>query len=131
VDTFFPTEQALLEGLITPLAYLALIFAILKYGQSGLNALIAERDELSNNLDILYNFVFHSSDSLRAGGDLNKLMGFIAETLTDGTGADGTMILMVEDFEDVVKTYAVHGLFTPLEPVPEGYPVRWREYRTG
>lgn len=119
---FFPTDRALLEGLITPLAYMALIFAVLKYGQTGLNALIAERDELSNNLDILYNFVFHSSDSLRAGGDLNKLMDFIAETVIDGTRADGAMILMVEDFEDVVKTYAVRGLFTPLEPVPEEVP---------
>lgn len=119
---FFPTERALLEGLITPLSYLALIFAVLQYGQGGLNALIAERDELSNNLDILYNFVFHSSDSLRAGGDLNKLMGFIAQTLLEGTRADGAMILMVEDFEDVVKTYTVQGLFTPLEPVPDGIP---------
>jgi len=107
---------------VVPLSYLGFIFSALEYGAAGVRALSHERDEMAENIDTLYNFVLRSSDSLRAGGDLNKLMAFVAETLAEGSGADGSLVLMIDDFEDLVSAYALHGSFPPILAVPESVP---------
>lgn len=112
----FPGIQHIL---VIPLSYIFFILSALDYGRNGVRELIRDRDGLSDNLDILYGFVLHASDSLKAGGDLNKLMHYVAQTMAEGTNADGSLILMVEDYEDSVSSYALHGDFPPIIEVPE------------
>jgi len=118
----FPAALDAYHLAAVPFSYLGFIFSALEYGAAGVRALSHERDEMAENIDTLYNFVLHSSDSLRAGGDLGKLMGYVAETLTEGSDADGSLVLMIDDFEDLVSAYALHGSFPPILAVPESVP---------
>ncbi len=117
-----PDSDMLLNSIVLPASYLCFIFAALDYGYAGVSALIVDRDALAENIDTLYGFVLHSSDSLRAGGDLNKLMNYVAGTLAEESAADGSLVLMVDDFEDTVSAYALAGNFSPISEVPDEIP---------
>lgn len=111
-----------LHYFLYPLQYLAFIWLLLQYSNQEVELLIQDRDGLADNVDTLYNFVLNSSDALRSGGDLPKLMNFVAKTISEGTGADGVMTFLVDDFEDQVTAYAVYGVVPPLMEVPESVP---------
>lgn len=100
--------------------YLLLMAALLLYVKQEDNKLISDRDGLADNIDILYNFVLNSTDALHSGGDLNKLLDYVARTITEGTSADGTLILLVDDVEYVVSSRAAYGKVYPFIPLPEG-----------
>lgn len=118
----WPESDMVLNSLVIPASYLCFIFAALDYGYAGVSALIVDRDGLAENIDTLYGFVLHSSDALRAGGDLNKLMNYVARTLAEESAADGSLVLMVDDFEDSVSAYALSGNFSPISEVPDEVP---------
>ena len=125
---FLPEAPTVLHRLVIPLSYILFLAAILNYGKALERTLVQDRDALSDNIDTLYGFVLNASDSLRAGADLDKLMDYVAQTLAEETKATGSLVLMIDDFEDVVGTYAVHGDFPPISRVPDEVP-RNREGR--
>ncbi|HCM25223.1 MAG TPA: hypothetical protein DIC34_01515 [Treponema sp.] len=110
------------ERFALPLAYLAFLAASVEYGKKLEARIIKDRDYLADTIDALYGFVLNASDSLRAGADLSRLMNYVAETFATETRADGSLVLMVEDFEDAVAAYATHGNFPPLSAIPEEIP---------
>jgi sigma-B regulation protein RsbU (phosphoserine phosphatase) len=111
-----------MHNILLPLQYLGFIWLLLQYSKQEVELLIQDRDGLSDNVDTLYNFVLNSSDSLRSGGDLPKLMHFVAKTIAEGTESDGVMTFLVDDFEDQVTAYAVYGVVPPIMEVPESIP---------
>ncbi len=127
-DLFFPGAAIVLNRIVVPAAYVMYLAVILDYGKALERSLVVDRDALSDNIDTLYGFVLHASDSLRAGADLDKLMDYVAQTLAEETKASGSLVLMIDDFEDVVGTYAVYGDFPPISRVPDEVP-RTREGR--
>ncbi|MCX7656427.1 MAG: SpoIIE family protein phosphatase [Treponemataceae bacterium] len=100
--------------------YLLMIASLLLYIKQEDNKLISDRDGLADNIDILYNFVLNSTDALHSGGDLNKLLEYVAKTITEGTNAEGTLIFLVDDVEYVVSGRVVYGKVYPFIPIPEG-----------
>lgn len=123
-----PPAMGLLAGselvnlLGLPVAYLAFLRVVLAYTKALNDGLISERDYLSDTIETLYKFVLRASDSLRGSPDLTRLLDYVAETLHDETGADGAMILLVDDFEDSVSARSVFGSFTPISRRPEEVP---------
>jgi sigma-B regulation protein RsbU (phosphoserine phosphatase) len=119
----FATEASpILHRLVVPASYVFFLALMLEYGKKLEQTLVKDRDALSDNIDTLYGFVLRASDSLRAGADLDKLMDYVAQTLAEETRASGSMVLMIDDFEDVVGTYAVNGEFPPITMVPDEIP---------
>lgn len=110
------------EALAIPVAYLAVLYVILAYARSLNDGLISERDYLSDTIETLYKFVLRASDSFRGSPDLSRLLDYVAETFHDETNADGSMVLLVDDFEDSVSARAVFGAFTPISERPEEIP---------
>jgi len=119
ISLLLPSNKLLLNQFIIPLSYILLFYVLSDYRKSLDTVLIKDRDGLAENIDTLYGFVLRASDSLRAGGDLVKLMDYVSQTLAEETGADGSLVLMVDDFEDIVSAYALHGSFPPLSEIPE------------
>lgn len=111
-----------MHHLLVPLQYLGFFWLLLQYSNQEVALLIQDRDVLADNVDTLYNFVLNSSDALRSGGDLPKLMNFVAKTIAEGTESDGVITFLVDDFEDQVTAYAVYGVVPPLMEVPETVP---------
>ncbi|MCA1951139.1 MAG: SpoIIE family protein phosphatase [Treponema sp.] len=117
-----PFVYPILHIAVYPLQYLGFIWLLLQYSNQEVELLIQDRDRLSDNVDTLYNFVLNSSDALRSGGDLPKLMQYVAKTIAEGTESDGVLTLLVDDFEDQVTAYAIHGVFPPIMEIPESIP---------
>jgi len=115
-------SASVMHYILLPLQYLGFIWLLLQYSSQEVDLLIKDRDGLADNVDTLYNFVLNSSDALRSGGDLPKLMNFVAKTIAEGTESDGVMTFLVDDFEDLVTAYAVYGVVPPLMKVPDSVP---------
>jgi sigma-B regulation protein RsbU (phosphoserine phosphatase) len=107
------------DRLAAPLAYVLIMYVMLDYARALEERLLADRDYLSDTIDKLYNFVFHASDSLRGGVSLDGLLDYVSRSIMEETNADGSLVLMVDDFEDVVSVRAMHGSFAPISPIPE------------
>ncbi len=90
--------------------------------QSYRVALLAERDFLSGAMDTLYAFVLKASKALNGKTDMALLLEYVAETLADQTRADGALVLMVDDFDDLVVSKALVGAFPPIMALPEDLP---------
>lgn len=108
--------------ILLPIQYLGFLWLLLQYSNQEIDLIIQDRDGLAENVDTLYNFVLNSSDALRSGGDLPKLMNFVAKTIAEGTESDGVMTFLVDDFEDQVTSYAIYGVVPPLMEVPDSVP---------
>lgn len=122
ISAAFPGSAAVRHGLALPLSYLGYAVAAVEYGRRLQREILLDRDYLSDTIDTLYKFVLNASDSLKAGADLGKLMGYAAQTVKDETGADGALVLMVDDFDDVVGAQALCGDLSPVFPLPEDFP---------
>ena len=119
---FGPVLLPVVQHILYPLQYIGFIWLLLQYSSQEEQLLIQDRDGLAENVDTLYNFVLNSSDALRSGGDLPRLMNFVAKTIAEGTESDGVLTLLVDDFEDQVTAYAIYGVFPPIMEVPESVP---------
>jgi sigma-B regulation protein RsbU (phosphoserine phosphatase) len=119
IDLLEIPSTTLVQGIGYPLTYMGFLFLMLIYRNYEEQRLIHERDDLTNNIDTLYNFVLNSASALHAGSDINRLMEYVGKTLTEQTNADGALVLMVDDFEDQVTAQALYGDFSPIVSVPE------------
>lgn len=105
--------------IFAPLSLLAFIFVALDYARALQEKILSDRDYLSDTIDKLYGFVFHASSSLRGGVSLDGLLDYVARSLSEETNADGALVLMVDDFEDLVTVRAISGSFAPISAIPE------------
>ena len=62
------------------------------------------------------------SQSMRGGVKLEALLDFANRTLIENTGADGGIIFLVDDYEDVLNAKALSGDFPPPYKLPDDIP---------
>jgi sigma-B regulation protein RsbU (phosphoserine phosphatase) len=118
-----PGQNQILDRLVVPLSYLLFGAALVDYVRNLNLKLVTDRDGLAETIDSMYSFVLKASASVQGGGDLKSLMEYIAQTLAAESGAAGSLIMLVDDFDDAVTTAALHGNFPPISPLPDDLPV--------
>lgn len=119
VSLVLPTAEGLRDRLVSPLASLLILNAALHYARVFETKLLNERDYLTDTIDTLYGFVLRASDTLHGGADLDRLLNYVASTLREQTHADGSLVFMIDDFEDLVVAHVVHGDVPPIMSLPE------------
>lgn len=117
-----PAISPLRNSLAYPASAALLVASVAARARYFRQEILKERDFLSDAMDTLYGFVLRASESMHGGADLDRLLDYVAKTLAEQTGADGSLVLMVDDFDDVVATRALHGTFPPITALPEDLP---------
>jgi sigma-B regulation protein RsbU (phosphoserine phosphatase) len=73
----------------------------------------------STNLDSTFEFMQNLGSAITAKIDLPRVLEIIIASAVHNIGADAGAILMVDEYEDVLKVRATRGIYPPLAPVPE------------
>lgn len=80
------------------------------------------KENLRNIVDAGREFMIHSAAVFPENGELNSLLEYINNTLMQQTNADGGVILLLDDFEDVLAVKMLAGDFPPPYKLPEDLP---------
>lgn len=73
-------------------------------------------------VDIGQRFLEHVSDSLANDVNLVRLLDFVNETQIEATGADGGVIFITDDFDDIIVSKSFRGSFPPPYQLPLDLP---------
>jgi sigma-B regulation protein RsbU (phosphoserine phosphatase) len=105
--------------IVLPLVYVA-FFTILLITERF------EREELqrtirfySSSLDATYDFMENLGGAITAKIDLPRVMEIIIDSAVHSIGADSGAILMVDEYQDMLRVRATYGIYPPLLEVPE------------
>jgi sigma-B regulation protein RsbU (phosphoserine phosphatase) len=85
-----------------------------------------ERDEMtktiqfySSSLDSTYDFMENLGGAITAKIDLPRVMEIIIDSAVHSINADAGAILMVDEYQDVLRVRATYGIYPPLLEVPD------------
>jgi len=67
-------------------------------------------------------FISRISESMTGEINLIRLLDFINETLIENTSADGGVIFLADDFEDIITSKSFSGKFPPPYKLPQDLP---------
>ncbi len=67
-------------------------------------------------------YFMHAAECFSDDSNLEKLVEFINKSLIEKTGSDGGMILLLDDFDDVLTVKSLEGSFPPPYELPSDLP---------
>ncbi len=73
-------------------------------------------------LETSRDFVVHAADTISEESGLDRLLDFINQNMIKETRADGGVIFLVDDFDDVISVKSFSGDFPPPYKLPEDLP---------
>lgn len=129
VSVVLPSSTILASGiLLASILSLALVTAIAGYKPKTEDARATEeavaKVEPENDplVDIGREFLEHVSESLTNDVNLVRLLDFVNEIQIEHTGADGGVIFITDDFDDIIVSKSFRGTFPPPYKLPADLP---------
>ena len=109
----------LVQAVVVPLSYLAPAWLLISYNADDHREETQSIKFYSSNLDATYGFMENLGNAITAKIDLPQVLSIIITAAVKNIGADAGAILMVDEYEDILRVKATHGVFPPLAEVPE------------
>ncbi|MDR1747859.1 MAG: SpoIIE family protein phosphatase [Spirochaetaceae bacterium] len=81
-----------------------------------------EESAESRLVTISRDFVIQAVDTISEEIGLDRLLDYINRSMIEKTGADGGVIFLVDDFEDIITVKSFYGDFPPPYKLPEDLP---------
>jgi sigma-B regulation protein RsbU (phosphoserine phosphatase) len=119
VSLLYGYGQALVQGLLLPAGYLLPVYLLIRYNGLFHGFGLKSIQFYSSNLDATYDFMENLGNAITAKIDLTRVLEIIIASAVRNIGADAGAILMVDEYEDLLRVRATHGLYPPLAAVPE------------
>lgn len=110
------------QGIMVPLCYSCLIW--LAFGFLGIveGELVRAVSYYEESVDSLYELLLPASQASTGGLAMQESLDNMARVAADRTGAGGSAILLVEEFEEAITVRAVNGRFAPPFKLPDSLP---------
>ncbi len=100
----------------TYMAFLSILLTTERFERAELERSI---QFYSSSLDSTYDFMENLGGAITAKIDLPRVMEIIIDSAVHSIGADSGAILMVDEYQDVLRVRATYGIYPPLLEVPE------------
>jgi sigma-B regulation protein RsbU (phosphoserine phosphatase) len=112
-------ESGAVQTILVPASYLVPAFLVLSYNSLTHRERQQSEQFYSSNLDSTYGFMENLGNAITAKIDLSRVQEIIISAAVRNIGADAGAILMVDEYEDILRVRATYGIYPPLGPVPE------------
>ncbi|MBN2738144.1 MAG: SpoIIE family protein phosphatase [Spirochaetales bacterium] len=76
------------------------------------------KEFIENDLESLFEYMRVLGRAIAEKLSLDEILGYLITSTVKTTSADAGAILMVDEYDDILKVKAVSGFFPPLYPVP-------------
>jgi sigma-B regulation protein RsbU (phosphoserine phosphatase) len=118
IGLLYGYSEPLIHQALLPAAALIHFYVLLSYNRH-LHAESRRAIQFySNNLDATFEFMENLGSAITAKIDLPRVLEIIISSAVHNIGADAGAILMVDEYEDVLRVRATRGIYPPLAPVP-------------
>jgi phosphoserine phosphatase RsbU/P len=117
---FFNAEyhSVFIQYICIPFSYFLHLYVLYKYSIQHEKEQTDKFDFLQNDLDSLFEFMRNLGSAIAEKLDLSQILNFIIASATKSTNADAGAILLVDEFEDILRVEAVNGIFPPPYDAP-------------
>lgn len=115
-------QSFVLQGLIAPLFYCLLLLPAFLFFESAQRELVRAVEYYEESVDSLYELFTATGSAIKAGVALQEVLDSMLTVAVDKTGADGGIVLLTEEFEEIVAVRALIGRFPPPFKLPESLP---------
>jgi sigma-B regulation protein RsbU (phosphoserine phosphatase) len=124
VTLLYGYENAWVHWVILPPIYVSFFSILAACERFDREELGSSIQFYSSSLDSTYAFMENLGGAITAKIDLPRIMEIIIESAVHNIGADSGAILMVDEYQDVLRVRATHGIYPPLLEVPDIVKVR-------
>ncbi len=107
---------------ITPLSYWWLVYAALRFLREHDAQMIAATNYYEETFDSLYNLFIKTGTVLKDSFEAEDILRSLNEAIHEEIHADGSMIFMVDEFDEQLAAKAYAGNYPPPVALPEGLP---------
>ncbi len=112
-------EHPMVQGIFVPATYLVPAFLLVTYYTTVHREGAQSASFFSANLESTYGFMENLGNAITAKIDLSRVLDLIITAAVKNIGADAGTILMVDEYEDLLRVKATYGIYPPLAAVPE------------
>ncbi len=119
ITLLYGYKPMLVQEVLFPASYFIYFYILFNYSAVFVREKDSTIEFLSTNLEALFDFMRSLGSAITEKIDLPKVMDIIVTSAVKNIGADAGVIMMVDEFEDVIKTSAVYGVYPPHWKVPE------------
>lgn len=109
----------LIKDLLAPLYYIIFIYLFYKYVSFHETEEDTRIKFLENDLKSVFDFMENLGSAIAEKLELPQILNFITASAVKSTNAHAGSILLIDEFEKVLKVEAVNGVFPPPYPVPD------------
>ena len=110
------------QALVVPLFYGFFIWLGSAYTEIVEGQLIKAVDYYEESVDSLYALLLPSEESASGAVAMQESLENMVNVIAERTGATGSAILLVEEFEEVLSVRALQGVFAPPFKLPDSLP---------
>ncbi len=111
--------QHLVQQVLLPFSYSIFFYILVQYSF----IFVREKDEkigfLSSNIEALFEFMRSLGSAISEKIDLPQVMDIIVTSAVKNINADAGVVMMVDEFEDVIRASAIYGVYPPHWKVSE------------
>ncbi len=119
ITLLYGYRPPLIQEVLFPASYSIFFYILFNYSNIYVRQKDATIQFLSTNIEALFDFMRSLGSAITEKIDLPKVMDIIITSAVKNIGADAGVIMMVDEFEDVIKTKAIYGVYPPHWKVPE------------
>lgn len=119
---FLGYESSLLARLVVPLSYWWFLIAGLSSFRLYDTQMVQACTYYEESIDALYNLFVATGSALKGAFTVDDVLSNLNATLLAETGADGSLIFLVDEFDDQISVKAYSGKFPPPFLLPETLP---------
>ncbi|MBN2441515.1 MAG: SpoIIE family protein phosphatase, partial [Spirochaetales bacterium] len=115
----FSDYVLIFQSVVISLGYLLHLYILFKYNSAYDKEQEEELKFISNDLESLFEYMRVLCRAIAEKMGLDEVLTYIIESTVKTTSAEAGAILMVDEYDDILKVKAVSGFFPPLYAVPE------------
>jgi sigma-B regulation protein RsbU (phosphoserine phosphatase) len=112
-------ESPLIHQILLPASYFAHAAVIIAYERWFHEQARESVEYYAANLESMFDFMKNLGSAISRRIEMPEVLDIIVKAASRNLGADAGAILLVDDYEDVLRVRATQGIYPPLYPVPD------------
>jgi sigma-B regulation protein RsbU (phosphoserine phosphatase) len=115
-------ENSYFQGLVAPLFYCLFFLPAFLFTDIAQNQLEAAVEHYEDSIDSLFDLLQATGSAFKAEFSMQEVLDSMLRSIVERSGADGGILLLVDEFEDTVSVRSSLGLYPPPFKLPENLP---------
>ena len=111
--------NVLVHAIVIPVSYFMHFRLLFQYNKNKDLSSETQIEVLHGDIHALFDFMRNIGNAISERIEIEKVLDYIVQSAVRNTKADGGAVLLIDDFEDILRVKACDGLYPPPYPIPQ------------